>query len=301
MKRFIQYVLLAIIASSTGVSAQVSSSKWQKQVLTIDGDGSDWGALPRFFNDESNVQYEFRNDDKNLYLILKSTDRTTQIQLLRAGFSIRLKVKSQPPAKFSIIFPPKNMIGMTHMRNNQDSRNEILLDKTVTRPYIQPIDTARLDGFQFESGIITSENKNANGICFAKSKENTGQTSYEFQIPLRDFFGNDFVLADICKMQIQLQMEINDISKQASNSMYGRNGGRDGRGMSGGMNGGGMRGGGMNEMDGGGRMEGGEMGEGMSGGGEQGERPQMGDNNRGGDFSMSRKSFNINFKLSTGN
>ncbi|MFA6582305.1 MAG: hypothetical protein WCS79_10910 [Paludibacter sp.] len=301
MKRFIQYVLLAIIACSTGVSAQVSTSKWQNQVLVIDGDGSDWGSLPRFFNAESNVQYEIRNDDRNLYLILRSTDRATQIQLLRAGFTIRFKVKSQPPAKFSIIFPPKNMIGTSHMRNNQYDRNQILVDKTTSRPNIQPIDSARLDGFQFESGIITSENKNANSICFAKSKENPQQTSYELQIPLRDIYGNDFVLAEISKMPIQLQVDINDLSKQTSrSSMSGRRGERGDRGMSGGMNGG-MRGGGMNEMDGGGRMEGGEMGEGMAGAGEMGERSQMDESNRGGDFSMSRKSFNINFKLSTEN
>lgn len=301
MKRFIQYLLLAIIACSTGVSAQISSSKWQKQVLVIDGDGSDWGTLPRFFNAESNVQYEIRNDDRNLYLILRSTDRATQIQLLRAGFTIRFKVKSQPPAKFSIIFPPKNMIDMSHMRNSKDDRNQILLDKTATKTDIRAIDSVRLDGFQFESGIITSENKNANNICFAKSKENPQQTSYELQIPLRDFYGNDFVLAEISKMPVQLQVEINDLSKQTSrSSMSGRRGERGGRGMSGGMNGGGMRGGGMNEMDGGGRMEGGEMGENMPGG-EQGERPQLEESNRANDYSMTRKSFNINFNLSTGN
>lgn len=54
------------------IFGQLSSSMWQTKPIVIDGDASDWGWILRFFKPEANVQYEFRNDNQNLYVILKS-------------------------------------------------------------------------------------------------------------------------------------------------------------------------------------------------------------------------------------
>ena len=97
MKRLIKLTFFAALCLSTSVFGQTSSSKWQAQPIVIDGNGADWGTLPRFFNSEANVKYEFRNDDQNLYIILKAADRATQMQLMAAGFNVRLKVKTSPP------------------------------------------------------------------------------------------------------------------------------------------------------------------------------------------------------------
>src|ERR1035437_4648950 len=105
MKRLFQLTLLTVLSLFSGAMAQVSTSHWQAQPIAIDGDGSEWGTNPRFFNAESNVKYEFRNDDKNLYLIIKSADRAVQMQLIKAGFNVKLKVKTSAPSKSTIIFP----------------------------------------------------------------------------------------------------------------------------------------------------------------------------------------------------
>src|ERR1035437_10211738 len=105
MKRLIQITFFSLLSLFSIVNAQVSTSKWQSQPIIIDGDGSEWGTNPRFFNAESNVKYEFRNDDKNLYLIIKSADRAVQMQLIKAGFNVKLKVKTSAPSKSTIIFP----------------------------------------------------------------------------------------------------------------------------------------------------------------------------------------------------
>ena len=99
MKRFILFMLLGVLSIFSSIYAQVSSSKWQDQPIAIDGYGSGWGINPRFFNAESNVKYEFRNDAQNLYLIIKSADRAVQMQLLKAGFIIKLKIKTSPPLR----------------------------------------------------------------------------------------------------------------------------------------------------------------------------------------------------------
>ena len=287
-KRLIQLFILSVFGLFSIVYSQVSIAKWQVQPIVIDGDGSDWGMLPRFFNSESNLKYEFRNDAQNLYFILKAADRATQTQLFRAGFSVRYKLKTSTQ-KSDISFLANKFTEMPPM-NTQDVRTDKLVDKSVTRPEIVQKDTVMLNGFQFTNGIITSENKD--NICFARSKSNRDLATYEIKIPLKELFGNNFSLDIISSQLVQLQVVVNDLSQYEIHKMRTRMGGGHGGGMHGGGRGmgEGMRGGSVMgaEMQGGmGQMPGNEL---------NGEFPtEM----RGG-FSMERKSFNKDFLLSSG-
>jgi hypothetical protein len=289
MKRIIQIMFLGALGMCTGAFAQVSSSKWQAQPIVIDGDGSDWGTLPRFFNAESNVKYELRNDDRNLYIILKPADRSTQLQLISAGFSVKLKVKTSPPTKVGINFQFSKMGMLSTPQMNQDK----LVEKSVTNPEFMPKDTATVEGFLFAKGKIFSENNDEQSISFARSKSARELGTYEIRIPLREIYGNAFKMETVSDTPIQLQVNINELSQKSMKSMRSRmgggmHGGGRGRGMDGGMHGGGD-----------------EMGGGMPGGGEMGgddmeERPQMQDGGMSNQSSFTRKSFNTDFKLSTG-
>ena len=296
IKRMLQLTILTALSLLTGVTAQVSSSKWQKQPIVIDGDGSDWGTLPRFFNAESNVKYEFRNDDLNLYIILKAADRSVQLQLLTAGFNVKLKVKTSPPLKFSMAFPALKKGEMPPMIISQEGKTDKLTYKTTTNSNIIPKDTAILEGFQVEKGKIVSESTDDKSISFARSKTSRELATYEIRIPLREIFGNEYTLENVSLTPIQLQVNINDLSQNELKKMRGR----QGRSMSGGMRGGGGRERGMGGMGGNG-MEGGGIG-----GSEIGEMPgqdmqnEMSGGPQGGNFSMERKSFSIEFILSTG-
>ena len=310
MKKKIFISCLVSLSLLTSLSAQTSTSKWQSTPISIDGDGDDWGTLPRFFNSEANVKYEFRNDAQNLYIILKSADRATQMQLIMAGFNVKLKVKTSPPTKVSIIFSAMKMGEMPPMANNQQGRTDKLegqtdklQDKTATNPEFMPKDTAILDGFVYSKGKITSKNDDNESICFAKSRANHEQTTYEIRIPLREIYGKDYALESVSTTPLQLQVNINELSqknKKGAKGSMGR-GGRSGGGP-GGMGGGGMGGGmGGGEMGGGG--PGGDMGGGgMPGGGGDMPEGEMGSETQAGgsnSISTNRKSFSIEFKLST--
>ncbi len=306
MKKFIQLGLFILIAGFTTVNAQLSNSKWQPQPITIDGNGSDWGSLPRFFNENSNVRYEFRNDDQNLYIILNSADRATHMQMQMAGFSIKLKLKTSPVTKFSLTFPGMNKGDMPMMREKM-GKEDNLVEKSVSRPEFMPKDSVILDGFQFSNGKIQSDCENPQSICYASSKGNREQSTYEIRIPLREIFGNGYEMGAISKIPVQLQVTINELSKNQMNKSGGKTGGRMSGG--GGRMGGGMRGGMGGGMPGGGDMGGGmpggggEMGGGMPGGddmggGEMGERPQMQQGEMSNESSFDKKTFSIDFRLS---
>ena len=291
MNKLFKITLFCFVSITTGIFSQTSSSKWQPQPILIDGDGADWGSLPRFFNVESNMKYEFRNDAQNLYVILKASDRSTQMQMMQAGFSIRLKVKTSPPLKVGIAFKASGKAMLSAA--NMESRTDKLQVKSSVNAELIPKDTAILDGFLYSNKLITSETKAENTICFARSKPNRDQSTYEIRIPLREIYGNDYVLENISITPIQLQVNINELSQRQISDMRSRMGsgmrGGQGRGM-GGMRGGGEMGGGdMGEMPNGnmGEMPGGDMGAEMQMAMRQG-------------FSVERKTFNIDFKLSTG-
>lgn len=294
MKQKIQLIFLSLLGLSSVSFAQSSISKWQAQPIVIDGDRADWVNIPRFFDSQSNVQYEFRNDDKNLYLIVRTTDRAAQMQMMRGGFALKLKVKTKIPTRCSITFPAQKMGMPPQQLNNKGDESQLLVEKTAPKQGPMPKDSVVLDGFKFTTGAISSESKDENKISFARNKESREQLVYELRIPLCEIYGKDFVLENEVSLPIQLQITINELSQNSGKQnkggkgMHGRGEGQRGGGMRGGMQGGGgMRGGGMNEgPDGGG---------GMSGEGEMSERPQVQNNT-----AMARKTINDEFSLSKG-
>jgi hypothetical protein len=279
---------LLSLYSFTFTFAQTSTAKWQTQPLIIDGNESDWGAMPRFFNAESNIKYEFRNDAQNLFIIIKAADRATQMQQILADFSVKIKLRNSAALRMGINFPAKKKAEMPSI--SIGNRTDILVDKSLTKPDVQIKDTAILDGFLFTNGIITSEVKNDKSICFARSTSNRESGTYEIRIPLRELFGDNFTLDNIISTTLQLQVSLNEISQKQASKM--RNG---------------MHSGGEHGMRNGGMRNGGEMGGGMLGGGEMGRMSEgeMGGNDMQqggmrGQFSMESKSFNKDFVLSNG-
>ncbi|MBV5281160.1 MAG: hypothetical protein JZU53_01875 [Paludibacter sp.] len=292
MKTKLQLLFLGLLGLSSISPAQSSISKWQAQPIVIDGDRADWVNIPRFFDSSSNVQYEFRNDDKNLYLIVRTTDRAAQMQMLRGGFALKLKVKTKIPTRCSITFPALKMEMPPQQFNKKGDESQILLEKTAPKPGVLPKDSVVLDGFKFSNGAISSENKDENKICFARNKETREQLIYELRVPICEIYGKDFVLEDVVTLPIQLQITINELSQNSGKQDKGGKGMRGGGGMRGGMQGGGMRGG----MPGGGGMQGGpDGGGGMPGEGEMSERPQFQNN-----AAIARKTINDEFSLSKG-
>jgi len=307
MKELFKSCYLVAICISPGTFAQ-SSSKWQPQSIIIDGDGSDWGTVPRFFNAESSVKYEFRNDARNLYIILNAASRSTQMQMQMAGFSVKLRVKGSSPLKAGIQFPGMKKGGMPPKMEGQDGKPENLSDQMSLEPKEMPKDTALLDGFLFAKGKVISDNDDQEGIGFARNKSNKDQACYEIRIPLRELFGNNYSLETVIDAPIQLQVMINELSTKGGKKGKG---GMDGNGMRGGHGGGGPGGGGSGGMGGGpggggpGGDMGGDMGGGMPGGGEMGGGQGMDESSSTSDagtqsVSTSKKTFNIDFKLSSG-
>ncbi len=287
MKKKISLVCVALTCIFTGVFAQTSEVTWQPIPIEIDGNPNDWTTSLRFYDSDSKIKYEFRNDASNLYFVFKSDEKSLQRQIQQAGMKMKFIVKTKPKTVATITFTKKeNGGGMPPMGGIPGSarpqKDGMKLDQFAMRPEFMPKDTAFIKGFQFAKDLIVSNNIQTNSINFAKSRGNSEETAFELVIPLRELFGDGYNLNEIILIPIQFQL---NISAPSQTSNYG-NMGRP-RGGMGGPGGG---------MGGTGDGPGGDMG----GGGEMGERPQMPDRASGGMTSMTQKSFKVEFILTTG-
>lgn len=304
------FVLCLIVSGTlmTSLGAQTNVVKWQQSPIGIDGIADDWGATIRFFNSESRIHYEFRNDDKNVYIILKTNDEQMKRQLLMAGMKLKFKVKTEPKTYASINFPsmiegrkpmpPGVKDGKQGMgkgapkAQTQQNDQEMPMDEDMDMlPEMNHKDTLQTEGFQFADKII-SDNIFPGEICFAKTKDMRAKDMvYELAIPIREFAGKDYELSSLSDVQFQVQIIVNSMSSSSSGGRGGMSGrmsggmGGPGGGMGGGMGGpgGGMGGGPGGDMGGGG--PGGDMGGGPEGGMDEGS-------------SMTRKTINAQFYLS---
>ncbi|MDD3078761.1 MAG: hypothetical protein PHH37_06625 [Paludibacter sp.] len=278
-KKFILFFMI-LTAGFIRSNAQVAEISWQPTALQIDGNPNDWTTNLRFYDGNSELKYEFRNDSQNLYFVFKSEEKTLRRQIEQAGMKLKFAVKGEKKVKATIEFEKKEGMmplgqmdnanmgqGMQAGRNQNSQRLEM-------KKRFEPKDTAYIKGFLYDQDIATSGNKDPKQLRFAISSGNSEKSAFELSVPLKDLFGENYDLQKIVKYPVKFQIVINGVSQSSSGS--GQMGG------SGGMSG---LGGGM----------------GGPGGGEMGERPSMPEGMGDMQQSMDKKSFKATILLTTQN
>ncbi len=288
--------IIALVCSISAVFAQQSKINWQPTLLEMDGNPNDWTTNLRFFDSESNIKFELRNDAENLYFVLKTDDKSLEQQIQQAGLKLKLTIKSSP--KTTATFQLKAKKGIQGMpfpsmqggfpnqpgqmppfpggNPPQAGNTELMLKDFPLRTEPIIIDTAITKGFLFSPAIVTSKDSLHNTIRFAKSTRNMVESAFEIAIPLRELFGNSFRIDSVCKIPLLLQVNIGTVSQSSSTNQPRRpEGGQPGG--PGGMGNPGMGGG---------------------PGGEMGERPPMPEGMTGKMATMTKKSFKLEFLLS---
>jgi hypothetical protein len=97
--------LIAAAVFSPGCSSSLKlSSTWRQEDIVIDGSGTEW-QRGLYYDKEFDIVYSIRNDDDYVYLFLKTQDRTTQMQIMRAGFTIWFDADGGNDHSFGIRYP----------------------------------------------------------------------------------------------------------------------------------------------------------------------------------------------------
>ncbi|MEI6851762.1 MAG: hypothetical protein WCL06_02925, partial [Bacteroidota bacterium] len=184
-------------------------SKWQSTALKIDGEAKDWVSRPPYFDNVTKLAFEVRNDGENLYLVFEVADMRTQFKIARAGMSLNLETKIKPKRKAGIYFSPF----MTekpgeHKRTEGDKKGPSI----IRQKYLLSPPDVLASGFAFSDGDVM-ENKDPKKVTYAANWDTLNCMTMEFQIPLRELFGDGYDLKKVAEQEITMTLQENAMEK----------------------------------------------------------------------------------------
>jgi hypothetical protein len=208
MKKIVQLLVFGLIMSCTYSKAQNTALAWQSEKIIIDGNNSDWKNIPRYYNANMGLSYDIRNDSANLYVVFDIPDVMLQIRLLQTGFHVSFKIKTKP----------KIITGITFPKLSRDALNlnaGIPNISTVVKKFLMENEPAILEGFVYSNGLIYSGYQDKKMVSFSINWNALGEMIYEFQIPIREFYGDNFNFSEIKKNVLNLLAKSEAFTKQA--------------------------------------------------------------------------------------
>ncbi|HEY4326601.1 MAG TPA: hypothetical protein VGN20_21630 [Mucilaginibacter sp.] len=207
--------------------------------IAIDGDVKKWGDSLRYYNTEKHINYSIANDQDNVYMAIRITDRLDQRKIIKSGITFSVDPKGKKKETFSITFPLNVQGGAPALPSPKAEDGEVTKQdrEELMRERITTLRGIKVVGFKdIEDDMITTSN--TYGIKTAINYDDDGNLVCEAAIPLK-FFHSD----DPAKNEWAFNFKINGITK--SPATHGQDQGGEGGGHSG-------RGGGMGGMGGGG-------------------------------------------------
>ena len=128
MGKYIRTVnLLVLIGVSTAVNAQKVSeiqntSKLAPSNIRVDGKDLEWNDIFLANNKRTDIRYTMTNDQKNLYLVIKSVDMTNNSKIMAGGITLSINTEGNKKEKESIklTYP---LINMAKLRSSMGGGN----------------------------------------------------------------------------------------------------------------------------------------------------------------------------------
>jgi hypothetical protein len=120
-KTIIKAGISALLLSVTGFSAFAQklntvqeASVWAPANVKVDAKLTEWNDTFQAFNKTTNVFYTVSNDDNNLYLVMKSTDQSTNNKIVGGGINLTINTAGKKNEKdaFILTFPVVNMANL---------------------------------------------------------------------------------------------------------------------------------------------------------------------------------------------
>lgn len=269
-----------LLLSSLGFVAQAQKVTELQEVsilaphsIKIDGKNFEWTDANFSGNKRTNLSYIISNDDKNLYLVIKSTDVMNNSKIMAGGitFSVNPDGKKKEKESITLTYPVitrtnlrggqggggMRRMGMAVMGGSGGQPNTKQRDSFMTAMQKTQLATAkeiRLKGFKNTTDTLVSI-YNEYGIKAFASIDKDNAFFYEVGIPL-EALG----LSLDAPKEFAYNIKVNGLQLQGLDGFGGGGGGGfggggGGGGGRGGFNGGGGGGGGRGGFGGGGGMD----------------------------------------------
>jgi len=257
---------LLFIALSPSVYSQKlntvqQGSVWAPANIKIDAKLKEWDDTFQAYNKVTEVFYTIANDDKNLYLVLKSTDPINNNKIIAGGINFTINttnIKKEKDA-YLVIFP---LIDMSAMRNQimtmrssggNNGEPDSAAVANMRRQALKNVKEIKLKGFDTKDvpdSVISIYNEL--GVKAAMDYDAKGNLTCEMAIPLKYLH---LKTGDAKEFSYNIKLnglDINAIFPGAGAALAGAMGGGGGAGGFGGGGGGFGGGGGGGGRGGGG-------------------------------------------------
>jgi len=216
-------VMSALLILLNGCSSGLKlASDWQQGGMNIDGTDSEW-RRGLYYDKESDMVYGVRNDDKFVYIFLKTQNRSTQMQIMRQGLTVWFDREDGKNHTFGIKYPISRQ--ETHGGFSLDTNDEKLhtfLDQEF--PEMEIIGPKK-ENIQRFSAL------EAPGIRMKISRINEALV-YELCVPLNKTSEHPFAIEPISVHRIGIEFETGEFKPEQSKGGIRAGGGHDhGEGM----------------------------------------------------------------------
>jgi hypothetical protein len=105
-KLFLSFMILALCAPVFSKESQVAS-KWITAPVIIDGSNSEWEGDTLTFEKKVGVDYAFRNDSENLYVLFIFKDRKFMSSINKTGMTLWFNTEGKKKKKHGVRFQIK--------------------------------------------------------------------------------------------------------------------------------------------------------------------------------------------------
>lgn len=170
-------LLFLALTSATMAFAGNNQSTYKSDVV-VDGRNTEWKSpLPRL-NKNTGLNYDFANDERNLYVIVRVADTTSQRQILQNGFEVWINKEGKKKNTTGIIYP------MAPDKPKAGSNARLAATKTADG-FSLNINELTLKGFLLENG---RQPVKGCPVKVAIKKDSSDCIVYEMAIPFNTFY-----------------------------------------------------------------------------------------------------------------
>jgi hypothetical protein len=178
---WLQLVAGLLLVVTSGCAAKVDS-KWLDREIVIDGTDADWQGA-KLNIEGTNVDFGVFNDDRYLYLVLGSMDRSLQMQMMRMGFTVWFDPEGKKSKGLGVRFPVGEMdMGRERGRRGADrsvpdpERMAAMIEETLANSQMEILNSGEEYGRRMPIA--------AAGGLLLRASYSAGRVIYELRVPL---------------------------------------------------------------------------------------------------------------------
>jgi hypothetical protein len=242
-------VLLALSGLVAGCGNTEFKSAWRDREITVDGKDTDWSGVSVYSIGDPGVAVGLLNDESNLYILLKTHDRSLLPRLTRGGFMVWFDPSGKKNKSFGIHFPIGGQeMGMPEMPR-EGFQGERKADTSGQAPEEFPkrmeeaLKNVELIGpTKGQRCTLAVADAEAKGVK-ARMTFSTGELVYEVEVPLRPDAQHPYAIAipaNPSNQAIGIGFETGKFERPKREGFSEGGGGEGGGGGWGGGRGGGM-------------------------------------------------------------